>query len=414
MNEYGKQAVVLSGGASQGAYHVGVLKALFNGASPATGELAKLNGRPAFQKIAPEIFTGTSSGSLNAAAILGELEAGNPDPIGYLENLWLDRIARTGTSCGSGVYRIRGNLARFADFGCLITNPLKPALDLIQDVNTLAQETARRGTQFLTSTQTVTQRVVDQMNLASFVSMDPLSRVLKDSIRFDLIRNSSKYIRVGAVRWNSGTVHYFTNKDMTVDVGPKIIQASSALPGVFPRVKVNGVEYSDGGLIENSPLQGAVEANADVIHVISSFPKTSNIPTDRTINTVDTIYRSLVINLTKSIRRDVERYKNVNDGLLVLQKLRENGNTGVAFQLLQQLLNGIMKQEHPDYRRLTIHVHKPPEPLANLVEFLNFDREYLEGLIRAGYFDAVAHNCQLNGCVIPKEDQLDTVSNPNF
>jgi predicted acylesterase/phospholipase RssA len=331
------------------------------------------------------------------------MEANNPNPTDYIEQLWLQRIARTGTSCGSGVYRTRGNPARFFDFGCLITNPLKPPLDLLQDANFLARESVRRGSQFLASTKRLGKRVLDQINLSSFVAMEPFQDVLQNSIRFDLIQRSKRYIRIGAVRWDIGFVHYFTNSDLTVDIGPKIVQASAAVPGFFPRVSVNGVEYADGGVIENSPLQGAVEANADVLHVVTSLPQTADVPADLTVNTLDTLYRMLVINVTKSLRRDIERYRNVNDALLVLQTLRESGNTGPAYEMLQQLLDRIMRQDEPDYRRVTIHVYAPPEPMATLFEFVNFDREYLEQLVRKGYHDTLAHNCKLNGCVVPEE-----------
>ena len=184
--------------------------------------------------------------------------------------------------------------------------------------------------------------------------------------------------------------------------------ASSAVPGLFSRVEVDGVEYADSLFVENSPLQGAVEANADVIHVISSFPKTANIPRERTVNTLDTLYRMLVINVSKSIRRDIERYRNVNDALLVIEKLRNEGADGQALLLLRQIVNRIMRQEEPDYRRIEIHVHKPPEPIANLIQFLNFDKEYIEALINKGYYDTITHNCELNGCVVPRADELDT------
>lgn len=400
MNDNSKitQAVVLSGGASQGAYHVGVLKALLNGESPATN----------YQPLTPDVFTGTSAGSVNAAAMLGEMEAGNPDPAAYLEELWLGRIARTGTSCGSGVYRMRGNPSRFTDFGCLITRPFQPALDLIQDIGHLARESVQRGNHFLTSTERVGQRLLDQLNLSTFVSVDRFQEILNTAIRFDLIQKSRKYIRIGAVRWDTGFLHYFENRDMTVDVGPKIIQASSAVPGFFPRVNVNGIEYGDGGVIENSPLQGAVEANADVIHVVTSLPSTANIPAAETINTLDTMYRMLVINVSKSIRRDIERYRNVNDALLVLEKMREAKQNGAPYQLLQQIIDRIMRQNDPDYRRITIHVHLPPDPIANILDFVNFDREYLQQLIRKGYSDTIGHNCKRNGCVVPDGDTLDT------
>ena len=282
-----------------------------------------------------------------------------------------------------------------------------PALQILQDVNFLAGESVRRGRQFITSTERVSQRVINQLNLSTFIAMDPFEEVLRNSIRFDLVQRSKRHIRIGAVRWDTGYIEYFSNQDLTVDVGPKIVQASSAVPFIFPRVEVNGMEYADGGLIENSPLQGAIEAKADVIHVVSSFPQVANIPKDISINSLDTIYRMLVINVTKSLRRDIERYRNVNDVLLVLEKMRLSGQEGESYQLLKQVVDRIRRQENPDYRRVTIHVHMPAEPMATILRYVDFGREYLQSLIRQGYFDAVSHNCKLNGCVIPVEEHVD-------
>ena len=398
MNDLGKKRVafVLSGGASQGAYQVGVLEALCDGKSPSTD----------FVETFPDVLTGTSAGSFNAAALLGEMEAKNPDPIGYLKDLWLNRLAKTGTSCGNGVFRVRADPRSFFDFGCLISDPLRPGMDLLRDFNFLVQESVRRGRQVLSSTNPLSQRALDQVNLSTFAAMDRFQTVLEEAIKFDLVSRSSCPIRVGAVRWDTGFIHYFSNRDMTVDLGPKIVQASSAVPRIFPRVTINGVEYGDGGTIENSPLQGAVEEGAEVIHVITSFPRTANIPSETTSNTLDTLYRALVINVSKSIRRDIQRYKNVNDGLLALESLRQEGNIGEGYEILRETIAGIIRQENPDYRRVEIHVHKPPEPLANLREFFKFDREYLHMLIRRGYYDTIGHNCKENGCVLLDRNPL--------
>ena len=53
----GVNAVVLSGGGSHGAFAVGVMKALFTGASPAVD----------FEPLESDIFTGTSVGAFNAS-----------------------------------------------------------------------------------------------------------------------------------------------------------------------------------------------------------------------------------------------------------------------------------------------------------------------------------------------------------
>ena len=57
-----KHAVVLSGGGADGAYEVGVMKALFNGKAP------RLPGGP----VEPDIFTGTSIGAFNAALLVSQ------------------------------------------------------------------------------------------------------------------------------------------------------------------------------------------------------------------------------------------------------------------------------------------------------------------------------------------------------
>ena len=367
-------AIVFSGGASQGAYQVGVLKALIGEHSPATNYLP----------LSPDILTGTSAGALNASMLLSELELGNPYPVRELEKTWLTKIARTGLTCGNGVSRFRFDFTKFFQFGCWASSPTRPIIDFFNDANYFAQELSSRANQFLESTARVEQRLADQANFSSFVSTEPIERILKERIRYDLIQKSKRAIRIGAVRWDTGYLNYFTNRDFSVDSGPSIIRASSAIPGLFPRIKVNGTEYADGGTIENSPLQGAIEENADVIHVISSFPRAANIPADRTVNTLDTLFRGVVINVSKSIRRDIERYRNVNDAILVLNQLRESGVAPQATENLKMIIDRIMRQRKPDYRRVTIHVHKPPEPLANLLDLLRFDREYIESLINRG------------------------------
>ena len=122
MGPYGaRQAVVLSGGGARGAYEVGVLKALFEGASPSTA------GWP----LDPEVFTGTSVGAYNAA-FLAQQPRPCQEAAGLLERVWRERIANTGESCGNGVYRLRADPFRLLDAGCL-RNPLRLLADLGRD-----------------------------------------------------------------------------------------------------------------------------------------------------------------------------------------------------------------------------------------------------------------------------------------
>jgi hypothetical protein len=70
-----RQAMVLSGGGANGAYEVGVLKALLTGQSPATE----------FQPLDPDIFTGTSVGAFNAALLVSLWETHGQASISNLE-----------------------------------------------------------------------------------------------------------------------------------------------------------------------------------------------------------------------------------------------------------------------------------------------------------------------------------------
>ena len=79
----GKQAVILSGGGATGAYEVGVMKALFSGLSPATD----------YQPVIPDIFTGTSVGSYNAAFLVAQWARYGPAAIDNLEQVWLNQVS---------------------------------------------------------------------------------------------------------------------------------------------------------------------------------------------------------------------------------------------------------------------------------------------------------------------------------
>ena len=76
------QAVILSGGGANGAYEVGVLKALFMGQSAAT----------LHTPLEPDIFTGTSVGAFNAAFLVSCWHKYGLASVANLENVWLSGL----------------------------------------------------------------------------------------------------------------------------------------------------------------------------------------------------------------------------------------------------------------------------------------------------------------------------------
>ena len=105
-------AVVLSGGGANGAYEVGILKALCNGRSPTTN----------YQPLEPDIFAGTSIGSFNAAFLVSQWDQYGSTAVANLERFWLDRL--TGGFHNNGVFRLRGNPRELLDVPSLISKPV--------------------------------------------------------------------------------------------------------------------------------------------------------------------------------------------------------------------------------------------------------------------------------------------------
>src|ERR1044072_6959913 len=105
-----RQAVVRSWGGADGAYAVGVLKALCEGASPATG----------YVPLRPSVFVGSSIGAFNAAFVVGHAGAQADFVLaaGDLQKLWLDQLSDEPSRCGNGAYRFRANPLNFLDPRC--------------------------------------------------------------------------------------------------------------------------------------------------------------------------------------------------------------------------------------------------------------------------------------------------------
>lgn len=78
-------------------------------------------------------------------------------------------------------------------------------------------------------------------------------------IRPDIVVGTSAGSFVGAL-YAGGTIVVFTRGNTG-----KAVRASSAIPGVFQPVKIDGREYVDGGLVSPVPVQVARDLGADLV-----------------------------------------------------------------------------------------------------------------------------------------------------
>ncbi|HZU80685.1 MAG TPA: patatin-like phospholipase family protein, partial [Acidimicrobiales bacterium] len=91
-----------------------------------------------------------------------------------------------------------------------------------------------------------------------------------------------------------------------------LLLASSALPGVFPPVQVDGIEMIDGGVINNVPVSHAVAAGATDIFVLVCGPRLSDIdsfgprPIDRVFSALALARKARVLHDLDNLPDDVE------------------------------------------------------------------------------------------------------------
>jgi NTE family protein len=390
-----EHAVILSGGGANGAYEVGVLKALLTGRCTSVG------------RVAPDFFFGTSIGSYNAAFLVSQWEEFGPAAIANLELAWVNRLA--GDDGTNGIYRFRGDPVYFLNPAAYLPNPLRPFLDLAGDSASVAWEAIQRAVYLATpSSETLRERITNLFDFSVFISTAPWHQAIRDTINFSSIRRcDTRKLRIFGTNWATGILRIFRNHDLTDNLGPLAILASSAVPGIFPAVNVGAEPFVDGGILMNTPLRPALDEGADVLHVIYLDPDVAAIPLSALDSTVAATYRLQTIAWAALVNREIARVRRINRGLAAFNRLRRGES--IAESEIEEVAKGavmLLGGEHPStYRPITIHRYHPREELGSgALGMLNMDREHVEDLIQRGFADASQHDCRRECCVIPGEE----------
>jgi len=397
-----KHAIVLSGGGADGAYEIGVLKALLNGRSPTTH----------YEAIDPEIFTGTSIGSFNAAFLVSQWDDYGPSAIGNLERVWLERLAANAR--GNGGFRLRLNPLDLLNPLRYVPNPLRPLAEWADDTVFLANDLSSRVANLFTSKGSRLEAVIELFNLSSAVSTDPWDELIRETIDYAKIRGSSRELLIAATNWAKGEVTIFENRDMSEVRGPEAVRASSSIPGFYPTATVGSQPFIDGGVLLNTPLKPAIKAGATVIHIIYLNPQVENIPITKIESTLDTLYRTQLIAWASAVNRDIEQahaYNLVQQMMERGRKLRESKaeeELGVSEKEARQFLKVAHRleekiREGKKVKPLTIHCYAPEDMLGGVLGLLDVRRQRIEELVDRGFEDAVNH--EVDDSRYPTEDR---------
>jgi predicted acylesterase/phospholipase RssA len=219
------------------------------------------------------------------------------------------------------------------------------------------------------------------------------------------LRRSATRLQLAATNWTTGRVQLFENADLSDEFGAQIIQASAAIPGIFPPVEIAGEVYLDGGVVMNTPLKSAIEAGATMLHVIYLNPDISRIPFERLQNSLGAFIRMFMIMQATITNEDIDHAAEINAGLDLLERAAQattltEDELG-AFLRVAAKFERQFRQGRP-YRKLTVHRYLPPEELGGVIGMLDFEQQVIRRSMERGFADAVAHDCALNGCLVPR------------
>jgi len=249
---------------------------------------------------------------------------------------------------------------------------------------------------------TLEERLAGLIDITPFVSTDPWLETLHREIDFAAIRRTDKKMRIAVTNWTTGKLRVFENGDMTDRLGPKAIQASSAMPAVFPPTDIGAEPHADGAILMNTPLTLAIEAGADNLFVMYLDPDVRSLPLDTARSTLGAIHRLQQISWAAVVNSDIEKAAAVNRGLELLERLERGDEIDPQAGDFAHMLHRLAWNRRRPYRPLTVHRFHPHEDLAGgATGLLDFDRARIDDLIARGYADGEAHDCEKAGCLFP-------------
>jgi len=373
-----KIGLLLSGGGARAAYQVGVLRAI-----------AELY--PAKSKAPFSVISGTSAGSINAVALAGH-DGNFCEKVTRIVEVWenfeINHVFRSDIACLSGQI-FKWLASSLLPFGLGGKHP------------------------------------------HSLLDNQPLRELLIDRIDFDHIQETVDSgeldaICVNASSYSSGqSVSFFQahssvlewNRAFRCGIREKItidtLMASSAIPVIFPAVKLGGEYYGDGTMRQNTPLSPALHLGAEKILVIgvrAKNPKSLKPEVSRpSISQISGfIMDTLFLN---SMDSDMERLERINDlNSAIPEKNRKFRNIEhlviYPSEDIAEIAEGLFDTLPRPFRLALKFIGMHKGNSRRLTSYLMFNKPFCSKLIELGYADAMRRKLELENFL--EIDQVET------
>jgi NTE family protein len=377
-----KLALILSGGGARAAYQVGVLKAV--------AEILPRNAQNPFP-----IICGTSAGALNAATLA--VNARNfRKGVQYLNNIW--RNFRPGDIYRSDPVGVFGNSAHWL-VGVVLSTLGFSKLNRVSLLDNAPLVTLLHET----------------------LPCEKLQENIDDGLLYALSITASGYGSGQSVNFYQGEKgiqpwRRARRLGMPAKIGAEHLLASSALPFIFPAVRIHREYFGDGSMRQLAPISSALHLGADRVLVIGLAHAASEQSRSRQMGDYPTLAHiaghALNSIFLDGLELDLERLYRINHTVSLMpedtQEVVNLRHVDVLVVEPSQPLDRIAERYVGNLpwaiRLLLRSIGAMRRSGANLVSYLLFDKNYCRALIDLGYSDAMARREELLAFLVQERD----------